>query len=188
MNEVYDILVNLENEYRHENHDHYERSWKNHDQFYNKMYENKDPGRRIRQVHKLKLKINELLDSGLIEDDFTIIDLMCGDGLHLRDIKNAYPECNAFGVDVFKDEWLSYDDVIASGVRLFRIPIQKIYVTEFDGQIDIVMMLNSYRAYKTPSYTTFDTTENHNESINIKMLDHWIETNVQHFLWEKVIK
>ena len=49
-------------------------------------------------------KINIMIKDKKISDNFSILDICCGDGIILQQIKKSFPKAKVFGTDILKDK------------------------------------------------------------------------------------
>ena len=168
------ILTQLEDEYLKDletNEDH-QIAWQHHTTLYNDMFDKGDPGRRDLQLPSIFRRLHQLISDKIIPNDFTILDVFCGDGQYLQSIKQEFPSCNVYGVDVIKTEWKAYKTVTEAGVKIFRIPVQKLINTHMEEKIDVVMMMNSYRAFKEGRKDL--ESNSFSIPISIEKIDEWL--------------
>jgi len=64
-------------------------------------------------------------------------------------VKRRWPMCQALGVDLNKDRMQTHWMVQDQGVRLFRIPLQRLFRDGKDVLFDVVTMFNTYRGWKS---------------------------------------
>ena len=181
------ILSKLEQEYLSELDNtissEYQITWKDHPELYNSMFDNGEVGRRKRQIERIAIKINQLISENVITEDFTILDVFCGDGLFLYDLKQYFPKCKAYGVDVYKTEWKALDTVTAAGVKMFRIPVQKL-VNSTEITPDLIMMMNSYRAFIDGRPASELESNSFSIPISIEKINKWVKMHSKYFIWE----
>jgi len=93
--------------------------------------------------------VDDLLYNRLIPERFTFLDVCCGDALIPWHVKRRWPMCQALGVDLNKDRMQTHWMVQDQGVRLFRIPLQRLFRDGKDVLFDVVTMFNTYRGWKS---------------------------------------
>jgi len=184
------ILLQLENEYLEDLkiNEKYQIAWQHHPKLYNNMFMQGEGGRRVLQLPSIFRRIQQLISDKIIPYNFTILDVFCGDGLFLQSIKEKFPSCNAYGVDVYKTEWKAYKTVTDSGVKMFRIPVQKLINAPIDNPPDLIMMMNSYRAFKEGRDNKELESNSFSIPISIEKIDKWIQTNSKYFIWEETVR
>ena len=96
-------------------------------------------------------KITRMIEDKKIPDNFSILDICCGDGIVLQQIKKSFPKAKVFGTDILKDKIPEHKDIQEDGVELYLILLQKLVESKPDFKFDIVMMLNTYRGWDTSS-------------------------------------
>lgn len=94
-------------------------------------------------------QIELLIRDGLLANDFSIIDICCGDAVVLSQIKQAFPRAQVYGVDLLKGELETHERVQFGGVRLFKGFVQDLFRSDVETPFDLVMMLNTYRGWES---------------------------------------
>lgn len=97
--------------------------------------------RPIRIIKQLKVLIN----NGLIPDEFSVLDICCGDAIVLWQIKKAFPKAFCYGIDFLKGKIATHQTVQADGVQLYRAFIQHLFQMHPGKPFDLAIMLNTYR-------------------------------------------
>ncbi|MHA2046503.1 MAG: hypothetical protein ACW99G_17080 [Candidatus Thorarchaeota archaeon] len=123
-----------------------------------------DPRSRPAQIVKV---INNLLYNWLIPESFSIVDICCGDALILWHLKRKYPMSLCCGVDLNAGRQETHPMVSDSGVRLFRVPIQRLFKNSTSVLFDVAIMLNTYRGW---------------EAAQLHDDEKWIVAECQHWL------
>jgi len=98
---------------------------------------------------KVLRAIDDLLYNRLIPERFSFVDICCGDALIPWHVKRRFPMCQALGVDLNKDRLQAHFVVQDQGVRLFRIPIQRLFRDGGDVLFDVAVMFNTYRGWES---------------------------------------
>lgn len=104
--------------------------------------------RRSRPVLIIR-QIRALIDRGLIGPDFSICDIACGDALVLWQVKKAFPQAYAAGLDCNRGTFGTHDMVQRAGVELFGGYLQHLFASEPPVPFDVVLMLNTYRGWES---------------------------------------
>jgi hypothetical protein len=95
-------------------------------------------------------ELGRRIDGGILTQPFSLLDIACGDALVLRAVKRRFPEAECLGVDLLKGEFSSHQDAEAEGVRLFRVPIQRLFESLGPpAPFDVALMLNTYRGWES---------------------------------------
>jgi len=81
-----------------------------------------------------------------LPEDFSIVDIACGDGGVLNKVKEAFPQCKAFGFDI---------EPPPEAVNVTQGDLQD-FIKDNHNHYDIVMMLNSYRNWHGKAKLDFD--------------------------------
>lgn len=100
--------------------------------------------RSARIIKQLKVLIN----NGLIPDEFSVLDICCGDAIVLWQIKKAFPKAFCYGVDFLKGRITTHQTVQDDGVQLYGVFIQHLFRMHPDKPFDLAIMLNTYRDWK----------------------------------------
>jgi SAM-dependent methyltransferase len=98
------------------------------------------PKQIIDELHRLRL-------AGQIPHDFSILDICCGDGLVLWKIKKEFPGAYCYGIDINKNVPDTHAMVQNDGVKLYRVSIQRLFVSIPPQIFDVATMLNTYRGW-----------------------------------------
>lgn len=98
------------------------------------------------RVYRVLRAVDDLRYNRLIREPFTFLDICCGDALIPWHVKRRWPLAEAFGVDLNAGRLPTHEMVQEQGVRLFRIPLQRLFA---DGPVvfDVVTMFNTYRGW-----------------------------------------
>ena len=126
--------------------------------------------------------INDLRNSinkEQLPKNFSILDIFCGTGGTLAKIKKAFPECQAFGIDVKVDEFQTVQDMKSSSINVYKVPIQLMYQSPL--KFDVITSFNSYRAFRR-KYNIKRI--NDNNKISFDQLETWIAHSSKYFIWE----
>jgi len=92
--------------------------------------------------------VDELIYNRLIPERFTLVDICCGDALIPWHVKRRFPMCEAFGVDLNAGRLQTHFIVQDQGVRLFRIPLQRLLRDDRKALFDVALMFNTYRGWE----------------------------------------
>lgn len=91
--------------------------------------------------------VGDLLYNRLIPERFALVDICCGDALIPWHVKRRFPMCEAFGVDLNAGRLQTHFVVQDQGVRLFRIPLQRLLRDGRGAMFDVALMFNTYRGW-----------------------------------------
>jgi len=94
--------------------------------------------------YKIEMAIQQMIAKKLLPRTFAILDLCCGDALVLAHIARKFPDCRPYGIDIHK--FRTHDN---DKLSIHYIPLQEIISSEPPVQIDIVMMLNTFRGWES---------------------------------------
>ena len=103
---------------------------------------------RSRPAQIIKI-LEQLLYSDLLNRDFTVLDICCGDAVVLWQIKRAFPKAQCYGLDLNAGQIDTHAMVQEQGVKLFRATIQRLFADTPDVLFDVCMMLNTYRGWES---------------------------------------
>jgi hypothetical protein len=116
-----------------------------------------------------------LIAEEALSSRFTALDVACGDGLILRELKERFPEAACYGIDANVDQFPAHREVRESGVELFRVLIQDLFDGPPPVRLDVVMMLNTYRSWG-------DAGLSESELGLPQQVDAWLRANVRHIV------
>lgn len=118
--------------------------------------------------------VRQLRHNRLIPGCFTFLDICCGDALIPWHVKRLYPMCGAYGVDLNAGRLPAHAMVQDQGVRLFRIPLQRLFA---DGPmvLDVVTMFNTYRGWPSADLKP-------EEGWLVAAADHWFRAHSRYTL------
>jgi hypothetical protein len=119
--------------------------------------------------------IQGLLDRGQITAGFSIVDICCGDALILEQIKAKHDACVAIGFDINANRIPTHDRVRTAGVHLYFGYIQELFKQDIEVEIDIGMMLNTYRAWDRARLRT-------GERDLPDLANRWLRKNCRHLV------
>lgn len=115
--------------------------------------ENTDPHSRSYRMVRL---VGGLRDAGLVPEDFALVDIACGDGLILLELKRRFPQSRCFGVDLNAGVFPAHKDAEAEGVVLRRVLIQDLFAAPAPQPFDLALMLNTYRGWENADLSDAD--------------------------------
>jgi hypothetical protein len=84
-----------------------------------------------------------------IPEDFSILDIACGDAIVLWQVKKAFPHSHCYGLDSNKGKFGTHNMVQRDGVELFNAFIQHLFASAPPMPFDVALMLNSYRGWES---------------------------------------
>lgn len=93
--------------------------------------------------------LRRLFAEGLIGSHFSVLDIACGDGIVLWQIRKSFLQAVCSGVDCNKGNFPAHSRVQSDGVRLYKGYIQHLFQADPDTPFDVVLMLNTYRDWKS---------------------------------------
>lgn len=105
-----------------------------------------DKWSRPAQVIKI---LERLLYNDLLEENFTFLDICCGDAVVLWQIKRAFPKAKCYGLDLNAGNIPDQRMAVEQGVKLYRATIQRLFADTPDVVFDVCMMLNTYRGWES---------------------------------------
>ena len=91
--------------------------------------------------------IKELVDSGKIPNNFTLLDIACGDAIIIDFIKINYTEATIVGLDPNKNKFDYHKIAQENGVILINSYIQNLIEEDLPQKIDVITMFNTCRAW-----------------------------------------
>jgi len=123
---------------------------------------------RSRPAQVLRV-LEDLTYNRLISEQFSYLDICCGDGVILWHVRRTYPFATVCGVDLADQD--THVLVQESGVKVFRIAIQRLFKTT-GPRFDVVTMFNTYRGW-----TSADLRED--EKWLVDAVDEWLRRNAR---------
>jgi hypothetical protein len=118
-------------------------------------------------------QIKVLIKHDLIARDFTILDIACGDGIVLWQIKKAFPKAQCYGIDCNKDKFGTHSMVQRDGVEIFNAFIQPLFTIHPEVPFDLAIMLNTYRGWESADL------REHERNLP-ELADAWFERNARY--------
>jgi SAM-dependent methyltransferase len=104
-----------------------------------------DPHSRPNRIVRL---VACLRDAGIMPAAFSLVDIACGDGRILLELKHRFPESSCFGVDLNAGVFPAHREAEAAGVVMRRVLIQDLFAVPPPRQFDLALMLNTYRGWE----------------------------------------
>ena len=91
--------------------------------------------------------LSNLLENKKINENFTVVDICCGNAFLLHMIKSRFPKCFALGIDLFGFQ--SWDDIVKrhDGIVLTTLDVEDFVKTTPPFQFDIGMSFNTLRGW-----------------------------------------
>jgi len=105
-----------------------------------------DPTSRPARVLRV---IDDLLYNKLIYERFSFVDICCGDALIPWHVKRRFPMADALGVDLNAGRLQTHFVVQDQGVKLYRIPLQRLFLDGHSATFDVAAMFNTYRGWQS---------------------------------------
>jgi hypothetical protein len=100
------------------------------------------PDCRARSILAL---LDSLIDNSLLEFDFSVLDLFCGDAVVLTQIKKAFPGARCTGVDL--RVYPEHDLARRLGVVTVRGSVQAAIANQPPERVDVAILLNTWRGW-----------------------------------------
>jgi len=95
--------------------------------------------------YQIVAALRERVLGGYIPNNFTLLDICCGDGLILRAIHEEFPDAICMGVDMNVGSIFNYD----RDIRVYRIPLQSLVGSVPETRLDVTMMMNTFRSWSS---------------------------------------
>jgi SAM-dependent methyltransferase len=105
---------------------------------------------------RLGALVDRLVRSGAAPPDMTVLDIACGDGLVLLELKRRVPGASCAGVDLNAGRFPSHEQVRAAGVVIEPVLIQDLFDSTPPAAIDVILMLNTYRGWENADLSAAD--------------------------------
>lgn len=118
-------------------------------------------------------QIQTLIRRGLVSEDFSLLDIACGDAIVLWQIKKAFPLAQCYGVDCNKNRFGTHGMVQREGVGLFNAFIQHLFAGDSPAPFDLALMLNTYRGWESADLRD-------HECRLPELADTWFERNARY--------
>lgn len=128
--------------------------------------------RRSRPAQIIR-QIRTLIRHGLLREDFSLLDITCGDAIVVWQIKKAFPLAQCHGVDCNKDKFGPHNMVQLDGVGLFSGFIQHLFASDPPAPFDLALMLNTYRGWESADL------RDHERGLP-ELADTWFERNARY--------
>ena len=109
-------------------------------------YERNNPKSRSYKVIKT---LQNLINKNYINENFSLIDITCGDAVVLSELKKAFPKMEAFGVDCFKDKFETHTACYKQGIYIYMGYIQHMFKENPPKNFDCAIMFNTYRGWES---------------------------------------
>lgn len=93
--------------------------------------------------------IKKIIKKKLLKNDFSILDIACGDALVLEQLNRTFPDSKCYGVDCNIDKFDTHDKQKKEGIKLYNAYIQQLYTNRPEKKIKITLMLNTYRGWES---------------------------------------
>ena len=111
-------------------------------------WEDKNP---LSRPYKVIKELSKLLENNKLQNNFSIVDITCGDAIVLSRVKNAFPNAYAYGVDCFKDKFETHQACYKQGIKIYNGYIQDMFNINLPEYVrfDVAVMFNSYRGWES---------------------------------------
>lgn len=107
----------------------------------------RDAGDRRSRPARIGRLLERAVRRRVVPPAFSVLDIACGDGLVLLDVKRRFADAACFGVDLNAGAFPAHDAVRAAGIELYRVAIQRLFREPPPVAFDVVLMLNTYRSW-----------------------------------------
>jgi hypothetical protein len=87
--------------------------------------------------------------SGVLPGRPSVVDIACGDALVLIEVKRRCPLADCYGLDLNIGAFPSHETARESGIALHRVLIQDLFTARTPVQVDLAVMLNTYRGWES---------------------------------------
>jgi hypothetical protein len=96
-------------------------------------------------------KLRDLQENEQLGDDFTLLDIACGDAVVLWEVKKAFPRSRCHGLDCNVGLFATHAPAKEEGVRLHPGYLQHLFAHALpEGRrFDVTVMLNTYRGWES---------------------------------------
>ena len=102
-------------------------------------------------IHALR----NLLSRGVLAGQPVILDVCCGDGIILWQLKRAMPHAYCYGIDIRRYDW--HDIVKRAGVHIWPVPLQRLVQSAPPTRLDITLTLNTIRDWASAGLSPADS-------------------------------
>ncbi len=135
-------------------------------------YEVENP---ISRPYLLIKQIRELVETEVIPESFSLLDITFGDGINLLQIQKVFPTANCFGIDCCTDAIDTHAEVREAGISLHKGFIQHLFREQTETPFDVVIMLNTYRGWESAKLRD-------DEKDLPQLADHWFAKNASYLI------
>ena len=111
--------------------------------------------------------LKESIKRGDLKEDFTLMDVFCGDASSLYFIRKHFPKSILIGLDIFKSKM--WEKLTDNKDNLIQVDFFNLVKIEQQPVIDCLLTFNSYRGM-------------HNASIVRSEFDGWVDNNFKFFI------
>ena len=123
--------------------------------------------------------LNQMINTGYIENNFTVLDIFCGTGAMLFYIKKNFPSCKIIGADLlnhnsWKEIMTEYNDS-----KFFSLDYFKLEKDQRPLGLDLIITFNTFRGWAnsvgpeiTHSYTKTE-------------FSNWVKSNSKYFITDR---
>ena len=120
-------------------------------------------------------EIQTLREHNLIGPGFSVLDVACGDGIVLWQIRKIFADACCFGVDCNKGRIDTHEMIQRDGIRLYSVFIQHLFRKHAERPFDVVLMLNTYRGWESADL------REHERDLP-QQADAWFERNARYVI------
>ncbi len=91
--------------------------------------------------------LNKLLQQGKLKEDFSIVELFCGDAAVLYYLKKQFPKCKPLGLDLLYHSTWDTIKTQQPDQQFSQADFFKLYHDGFKFDLDVMITFNTYRGW-----------------------------------------
>ena len=91
--------------------------------------------------------LSNLINENKLNDNFTILELFCGNGVVLHTVKSKYPKCVPIGTDMLKFNMWDVINKEYPDVKFIQSDFFDIYNSGVELNIDVMITYNTWRGW-----------------------------------------
>jgi len=159
MNTTIDILRKLEQNYIHADHVSNNQRLLNSDSYYwqNTILKTHDSWsletattRNKDNIDRTIGMIRQLISNNQLSEDFTVMEIFCGDGSILYSLKQEFPNFTCIGLDLLYHNLWDRIRSLQSGHNFVQIDFYDLLKNEINLNLDLMITYNTFRGWDNP--------------------------------------
>jgi hypothetical protein len=131
------------------------------------------------QIDILLETLSQLVNENKLNEDFTILELFCGNGVMLHTVKSKYPKCIPIGLDLLNFNMWDVINKEYPDIKFIQSDFFEIYNSDIELNIDVMITYNTWRGW--------DNSVGPNSKVSKDDFMNWAKKNFKYIIADNTI-